>query len=135
MTDNARKLFELMTKDPKAREEFITCKEREKVLELAKKYGLELTGDDLGWNGEPGQRDVDMDELSSIAGGKTCVCVVGGGGEKSHDHQQVCACPLVGLGFYEHNCGFHGITGDWTSAIRCVCDLGGGGKDTWFGNE
>lgn len=81
------------------------------------------------------QQTLEFEELAAVSGGKTCVCVVGGGGEKSHDHQQVCACPLVGVGFYEHTCGWNGLTGAWTSAIRCACSMGGGGKDAWHGNE
>ena len=134
MTENAKKLFELMTKDPKACEEFTACKEKEKMFELAKKYGLDLTEEDLDLNHRAGKQDLDMDELAAVAGGKVCVCVAGGGGEVSHDHQEVCACPLVGMGFYEHRCGWNGYTNRWTSAIRCMCSFAGGGKDTWYGS-
>lgn len=64
--------------------------------------------------------------LALKGGGKSCTCVFGGGGEVSHEGQQVCACVLAGAGTY----GISGI-----KSPRCYCPVIGGGSDYWEEEE
>ena len=135
MTENIKKLYELISKDEKAREEITTCTEKEKLIDLAKKYDITLTEEDFNDLSNSKPQNLSEDEMAAVAGGKTCVCVVGGGGEASLDHQGICACPLVGDGFYDKRCWNNGIHGWWVTVSRCCCAIGGGGGDTNWQND
>ena len=60
------------------------------------------------------EKELSMDELDAVAGGKQCVCVLGGGGE-ADSWSKTCWC--VGGGGGENNDG----------SPRCACPLAGGG--------
>ena len=60
-------------------------------------------------------------ELADVAGGKECVCVLGGGGEASEEGEKTCACVGVGFGMKDDENIATGKT------ERCVCIAGGAG--------
>ena len=60
-------------------------------------------------------------ELSDIAGGKKCLCVLGGGGE-ADVYEKTCVCVLEGGGFFD-DVGKRGLTKD----ERCFCPVYGEG--------
>ena len=64
-------------------------------------------------------------ELEDVAGGKTCVCAIGGGGEANQRGEKVCVCVAVGSGDFN-------AEGEKVFAHpgRCFCALGGGGDST-----
>ena len=133
MTENGRKLIELISENEEAREEFLTCKDSDQIIKFAADKGLAVTLDDLDFNivEEEGVKELDLDEMEAVAGGSKCVCVVGGGGEASREGQSTCACVAAGWGQVEYFCRAPGIksgcyTGNYT---RCYCAVGGGGKD------
>ena len=66
---------------------------------------------------------MDGQELEDAAGGKVCVCVLGGGGEGDDWSDKVCACVLGGGGEFR---------GDFAKKNdikkdRCYCVAAGGG--------
>ena len=89
MTENMRKLLEIVSKD-----EALTAKigamGMEEILALAKELGIELTEADLE---KPAVQELDDDDLDTVAGGSdvSCACAMGGGGTKD-DNDKTCAC-------------------------------------------
>ena len=89
----------------------------EDVLPLARECGLDFSMEAL----KEYTRDLRQsspveltdDELEAVAGGATCVCVIGGGG--GHSWGGPCVCVVAGSGP-----GTRGVSG-------CVCVVGGGG--------
>ena len=76
-------------------------------METLKEYARDLN--------QSSPREMTDDELEAVAGGATCVCVVGGGG-KSGEAGSPCVCVAIGLGA--------GIQG---GVPGCACVIGGGG--------
>lgn len=89
-----------------------------KVLDyiaLAAEYGVQLTEADFQ---QTDAGELSDDELDAVAGGKTCVCVAGGGGTgEDATGTKTCACVMIGNGDMQ------------SGERRCVCALGGGGQD------
>ena len=64
------------------------------------------------------------EELADVAGGKYCICGIGGGGEANMAGEKTCACVLGGGGEYDSE-----GAAKWGSKCRCVCVAIGGGTD------
>ncbi len=89
-------------------------------IALAAEYGVELAEQDFG---PPQENGLSEDELDAVAGGKTCVCVAGGGGTgEDVTSTKTCACVMVGNGSMQ------------SGERRCVCVVGGGGDDNASGS-
>lgn len=119
MTDNAKKLLEILSED-KALAENFSAMSKDELFVAAKALGIPLTENDLA---KPGS-ELSENELSTISGGQDhephdgkigCFCtLVGGGGGKDEGETFGCAC--VGYGQ-----GGHGQI----DSFVCAC-LGGG---------
>ena len=66
---------------------------------------------------------LDDQELSDIAGGKKCLCAIGGGGEAS-EGEKTCVC-VVGGGGEFNSLGEKELY----EKERCTCVVGGAGED------
>lgn len=108
MTDNMKKLLELVSQNEELAKK-LNGLGKEELIAAAKDLGFELTDADFERNTE-----LSDDELDAVAGGKTCVCVIGGGGKKSQNDDS-CTCVFAGTG----------LTTD--KRDRCVCAIGGAG--------
>lgn len=84
-------------------------------IALAAEYGVELTEADF----QPASAgELSEDELDAVAGGKTCACVMGGGGTgEDVTNTKTCACVMGGGGQMQDG------------AARCHCVLVGTGAD------
>ena len=113
MTENMKKYLEMISQDEEFRKEMDKLEEehiqaqKKKIMEHAASKGITLTEADFA------ESD---DELSAVAGGATCGCVVGGGGAATKPKEGDCACAFYGQGYYSDKPG-----------KRCICILGGGG--------
>ena len=112
MSENLKKFLEAVSANEELAKKVSTAS-KEELLAMAKELGIELTEDDL----KQVSQELSDDELDAVAGGKTCVCVAGGGGEKSKN-DRLCWCVLNGLG----------ETTD--KRQRCMCYIGGSGYNT-----
>ena len=92
--------------------------DKEALLALAKELGFDLTEADFT---KP-EGELNENELTALAGGKACYCVVGGGGE-ADSQDDVCACVAYGQGHVSEDSNYTLNRG----CVRCVCVLGGGG--------
>lgn len=117
MTDNSKKLLELASQNEELRKALNEATDMEKVISIAREYGISLTEDDLKAPDYEGDKKLSSEELDSVVGGKKCFCIVGGGGEVSRDRQGVCGCVVYGVG------------NDIYGGFRCECPLGGMGSD------
>ena len=115
MTENMKKLLEAVSKNKDLLEK-VKTQGKDEIVALAQELGITLTEADF----EAPEGELSEKELSGVAGGGECWCVVGGGGtEDSHGH--VCACVAVGIG--EDS----GPAGNETE--RCFCPAVGYGHD------
>lgn len=133
MTQNSEKLMIMVETNEEFRNKFLECKESEEVKKLALEYDLELNDEDLDFSVD--KEEIDAEELEAVAGGKACVCVMGGGGEANRKGQKTCACVGAGFGYVEFSCKFPSLSGSGTGHddyMRCMCIAGGGGKDHDF---
>ena len=81
-------------------------------IQVAAEYGIALTQEDF----KPAEGEVTDDELDTVAGGKLCICVIGGGGEaNTYRNTKTCACVIGGGGQ------------DTDGESRCNCVIGGAG--------
>ena len=111
MTDNMLKFLQAVSKDDAMYAKFGSATQEE-MIAMAAEMGIALTAADFEKKAE-----LDEDELDAVAGGKECVCVLGGGGEGGGRwDSKVCACVLGG----------GGETGD--GGCRCVCTVNGWGR-------
>ena len=96
MTDNMKRFLEVVSEDKEFCAKLSRTSDTESAIELAKERGITLTEEDV----KPAEKiqEVPDDELEAVAGGKACYCAVGGGGEKTEDNEEVCACVLYGTG-------------------------------------
>lgn len=134
MSENLKKFLDLIANDKELEAKALACNElgeekgKEAMLALAKECGIELTAADFEKKAEPTSRELDDDELDSVAGGAAtgdeygfCYCIAagGGGGEDSDDGNVFgCACVAYGQG------------GDGRAKdANCRCYLGGFGSD------
>lgn len=86
-------------------------------IALAAEYGVTLTQEDF--TKKPDDGELSDEELEAVAGGGTCWCMYGGGGEADPDgtgYHGTCACVLGGGGEGRNGCE------------PCVCILGGYGE-------
>ena len=97
MTDNMKKFLEAASQDREFVEKLNKAETPEAVISLAAEKGFTLTEEDLKPALQTGE--VSDDEMDAVAGGKTCVCVAGGGGEAG-TRDETCACVLGGAGLY-----------------------------------
>ena len=97
MTDNTKRFLEAASQDKVFIEKLNKAETPEAVIALAAEKGFTLTEEDL--KPEPASGEVSDDELDAVVGGKTCVCVAGGGGEAG-TRDETCACVLGGAGLY-----------------------------------
>ena len=81
-------------------------------IQVAAEYGVELKEEDFKPASEQGE--LTDTELDAVAGGDSCVCVLGGGGSDGR-YEKTCACVIGGGGEYAGG------------AIRCTCLIGGAG--------
>lgn len=94
--------------------------EREDYIKLAAEYGVELKEEDL--KPQEARGELTDGELDAVAGGASCICVLGGGGEDTNQFEKTCACVLAGAGEYG------GYARDqFDSNARCYCAIGGSG--------
>lgn len=114
MTDNMLKFLQAVSKDDAMYAKFGTATQEE-MIAMAAEMGIALTAADFEKKAE-----LDEDELDAVAGGKECVCVLGGGGGGEGGGRwdsKVCACVLGG----------GGETGE--GGCRCVCTVNGWGAE------
>ena len=90
MTDNMKKFLEAVSQDKEFLEKLTGAETPEAVIALAAEKGFTLTQEDL--KQEPASGKISDDELEAVAGGETCGCFFGGGGERS------CGCFFGGSG-------------------------------------
>lgn len=111
MTENMKAFLNKVSVD-KALAEEASKLDQAGLIAFARELGLELMEADFS----AAANELSEDELDTVAGGKVCACVVGGGGEGGGE-DNVCVCPLYGVGADEDK-----------YYDRCVCIVGGGGK-------
>lgn len=116
MTENAKKLLEMLSKDKDLAEKF-SHMDKAAVLAAAKELDIELTEADL--TGPEGA--VSDENLAGVTGGSgICYCPLagGGGGKDVKDNDTYgCACVLYGQG------------GDGAAdSFNCFCVAGGYGN-------
>lgn len=111
MTDAMKKLLELVSQNEELQQKFQGLN-KDEFIAAAKDLGIEITEADLEQNAE-----ISDDELDAVAGGGTCVCVMGGGGKRSNNDK---SCGCFGGGW--------GYTTDRHE--RCICVVGGSGYNT-----
>ena len=137
MTENMKKYLELISGDEEAmknlneQEPSSIQEAKERIIADAAEKGITLTEEDFAETGE-----LSEDELEAVAGGKECVCVIGGGGTATLEiYEDTCACVLAGAG------RGYGYVSNWetnlsgdkeldkvlTGMERCVCAVGGYG--------
>lgn len=140
MTENMKKYLELISRDEEAQKKLNEQKSssiqeaKERIIADAAEKGITLTEEDFAANAETGE--LSDDELEAVAGGKECVCVIGGGGTATSEiYEDTCACVLAGAG------RGYGYVSNWetnlsgdkeldkvlTGMERCVCAVGGYG--------
>ena len=124
MTENAKKLFEILSADGEFAEKVTKAGSISAVIALAKDKGLDLSEEDIRETTHAAAA-MDADELQAVSGGKKCVCFTGGGGTASDDKegQHTCACVVVGLGEVDYT------QGGAFKAHRCACPVYGEGED------
>lgn len=112
MTENIKKLLEMLSTNEELQDK-LSKASKDEIISIAKDNGITLSDADFEQSGE-----FSDDELDSVAGGKQCKCIFGGGGtgESSKDNK-TCACVISGWG--------HQNNGD----LRCHCTGGGIGHD------
>ena len=135
MTKKGELLMMLIESDEEFEKKFLECKDTGEVKKLTLEYNLELSDEDLDFSID--KEELDVEELEAVAGGKACVCVLGGGGEADRKGQGTCACVGAGWGKVDYSCKLSAIqsTGQGYQEggyMRCCCCGGGGGKDHDF---
>ncbi len=115
MTVNLNKFLEAASLDKVFLEKLNKAETPEAVIALAAEKGFSLTEEDLKPALQTGE--VSDAELDAVAGGKTCACVAGGGGEVS-ENDDLCVCVFTGFGLSADRCN-----------VRCYCWAAGGGTN------
>jgi predicted ribosomally synthesized peptide with nif11-like leader len=113
MNEKMEKLSKLASEDKELKTKLQKAS-KEQIVALAKEHGITLMEADF----ETPKGKVSDDELEAVAGGGSCVCVMGGGGTKG-EGEQTCACVLAGWGNYADG------------RRRCDCSLYGSGDDIY----
>ena len=114
MTENMKKFLELVSKDEALAAKVGTL-DKDELIALAKELGVALTEADLT---QP-VRELEDEELDTVAGGGdvSCACAMGGGGTKDAN-DKTCACVLAGVGYEKDG------------SERCLCGFAGYGYDS-----
>ena len=121
MTENVKKLLEVLSSDAELSEKASQAKTIEEVIEMAKAKGIELTDEDVR-EATRERGTVDQSELEAVAGGKTCYCVAGGGGTGTCTGEMTCACVVIGAGKTAYERDSKG-----REYVRCQCFAYGDG--------
>ena len=115
MTENVKKLLEILSEDEAFAEKAGSAHSIEKVIDLAKEKGIELTEEDVR-EATRERGSIDSAEMEQIAGGGYCGCIWGGFGKNSDKNDGRCVCAIAGYG----NSRPEGYP-------RCICAQTGGG--------
>ena len=121
MTENMQKLLEKISGDEDLKKELNSMDTTEKVIDFAKRQGIDISEEDLSNDEQDGE--LDLDEADAVAGGNACVCVFGGGAKSDENKDSGCACVGAGSGLNED--------GD----NRCGCILVGVGNSCTYEGE
>lgn len=105
MNESIKKLLEMASNNPELQQK-LNGTLRESLIALAKEAGISLTDADFEQAGE-----ISDDELTTVAGGEKCYCVVGGAGS-GDGNVKTCACVIYGNGYHD----------------RCDCIVNGYGQ-------
>ena len=95
MTENMKKFLKAVSEGGW---ENVNKMEKEELIAFAKEKGIELTEEDFIQEEITEEAEkLTLDEMNSIAGGRYCLCVIGGGGG-SDEKSDTCGCALIGFG-------------------------------------
>ena len=138
MTDNMKKFIEFLSSQDEETSEKASKMEEDELIAFAAENGITVTPEDFAEAKKEAEAaaegEISDDELSAVAGGKTCACVAGGGGEADAAKTR-CPCSSFGAGsgpdpVWDEVCACvawgHGK--DTRGSNRCVCFVGGGGQ-------
>ena len=114
MTDNMKQFLELASRESEEYIKKLTSAEKDAVIALAAEKGFTLTDEDFVQE-EP-EGEVPLEEASSVAGGKKCYCVAGGGGKAGGKNDETCICVATGMGS-----GYTSNDYYMTPGVRCFC--------------
>ena len=121
MTENMKKLLEIISGETEEVREKLTDMSREELTAFAAEKGIVLTEADF----EPRETEseVSLDEAEAVSGGDSCKCTVTGTGKKNEDYRDnKCKCVAVGWGHDDIGNG------------RCYClGTGSGISCDWLG--
>lgn len=113
MTENMKKLLEAASTNEDLKNK-LNGSAKETIIALAKAQDIELSDADF----VPQKAELSEDELESVAGGKKCFCIWGGGGTgEACKGNKTCACVVVGSGF------------TMSGRQRCYCPAVGDGNE------
>ena len=137
MTENMKKYLELISGDEEAmknlneQEPSSIQEAKERIIADAAEKGITLTEEDFAETGE-----LSEDELEAVAGGKECVCVIGGGGTATSSvYEDTCACVIGGAGsgygyvtkWVTDSSGKRELIEERAGMVRCTCPVAGYG--------
>lgn len=105
MTESMKKFLEQISEN-EALAPRMENASKDDVIAIAKEVGITLTDADFEQAGE-----ISDDELTTVAGGEKCYCVVGGAGS-GDGNVKTCACVIYGNGYHD----------------RCDCIVNGYGQ-------
>lgn len=113
MTESMKKFLEVLSADQQLLDS-ASKMEKSQLIALGKEKGLTLSDADF----QP-DNELDDAELETVAGGKACYCVAGGGGVRG-GNDNMCVCVLAGEGHQHDN----------IYITRCSCPVIGHGQST-----
>ena len=138
MTENMKRYLELISTDEAARKQLneqepsSIQEAKERVIADAAEKGITLTEEDFVEDTETGE--LSDDELEAVAGGKECICVIGGGGTATHTTETTCACVIAGGGrgdMLEMDLEDPKRQPKHHYVDRCTCCFGGHGNELY----
>ncbi|MBR2793337.1 MAG: hypothetical protein IKE16_01725 [Solobacterium sp.] len=97
MTENMKKLLEIISRENRESVEKLNQASREELIAWAAGKGITLTDVDFEKE-ESTEGEVSLDDADSVAGGKDCYCAFGAGGGTSTNDVDACGCVLAGYG-------------------------------------
>lgn len=112
MSEELKKLLELASEDQALAKEVQTA-DKEALIRLAKERGITLTEEDF----QKPENEMSEEELDIVSGGQECGCAFVGVGSLVGENAEMCVCAYGGGGTYT------------SGGTRCVCVVGGYGKD------
>ena len=117
MNENAKKFFEILSKDEALVKKVCAMTEMEEIIALAEELGCKLTEADF----ETPEQELSEAELKDVAGGDEtggCFCLLAGGGGGTQFDGDIYGCACVAYGQ-----GGDGAADDFT----CWCTGAGSG--------